>query len=70
MVIDTGVADRMDSWLPLQRRLSGSVRVVAFNRAGYGKSEAGPLPRDAGREADELKALLEKAAYFFGGAAS
>jgi pimeloyl-ACP methyl ester carboxylesterase len=35
------------------------VQVVAYNRAGYGASEPGPLPRDSGREAAELKALLE-----------
>lgn len=51
----------MDRLAQLQQRLAQDSRVFAYNRAGYGSSEAGPLPRDCGREAAELKALLEKA---------
>lgn len=62
VVIDSGLADTMDRWGPFQERLATATQVVTYNRAGYGQSEPGPLPRDAGREADELKALLENAA--------
>lgn len=61
VVIDTGVTDLMASWRPLRQRISREVRVVTYNRAGYGRSEAGPLPRDGGREADELRTLLDEA---------
>ena len=61
MVIDAGITDQLDKLRPLQDRLAGVTRVVTYNRAGYGQSEPGPLPRDSGREADELKALLERA---------
>ncbi len=60
VVFDTGLGDRLDKLAPLQERIARVTKMVTYNRAGYGQSEPGPLPRDAGREADELKALLEK----------
>jgi pimeloyl-ACP methyl ester carboxylesterase len=60
VVIDAGIGDSLDKLRPLQERLSGLTRVITYNRAGYGQSQAGALPRDCGREAEELKALLEK----------
>ncbi|MHB8095887.1 MAG: alpha/beta fold hydrolase [Candidatus Aminicenantales bacterium] len=62
VVIDSGLGDFMDQLKPLQERLAKVTRVCTYNRAGYGQSEAGPLPRDCGREAEELKALLDRAA--------
>lgn len=61
VVIDAGLGDGMDELRTLQERLGRATRVIAYNRAGYGLSEPGPLPRDAGREAGELKALLDRA---------
>jgi pimeloyl-ACP methyl ester carboxylesterase len=61
IVIDAGLGDRFDKLRPLQARLAQTTQVVTYNRAGYGASEAGPLPRDAAREAEEIRALLEKA---------
>jgi pimeloyl-ACP methyl ester carboxylesterase len=61
VVIDAGIGDGCDKVRPLQERLARATRVIAYDRAGYGRSEPGPLPRDAGREADELRALLERA---------
>jgi pimeloyl-ACP methyl ester carboxylesterase len=60
VVIDAGLGDPLDNLRPLQERIARVTRVVTYNRAGYGQSEAGPLPRDGGREAEELRALLEK----------
>ena len=62
VVIDAGLGDQLDKLKPLQARLARVTQVVTYNRAGYGRSQAGPLPRDGGREAEELKALLAKAA--------
>lgn len=59
IVLDVGIASRSDEWYPLQNRLARETTVLVYDRAGYGESEAGPLPRDSGREADELKSLLE-----------
>lgn len=61
IVIDAGLSDSLDKLKPLQERLARVTRVITYNRAGYGQSEPGPLPRTGGREAEELKALLEKA---------
>jgi pimeloyl-ACP methyl ester carboxylesterase len=59
VVIDTGSGETFESWLPLIGALAQETRVCAYDRAGYGQSEPGPLPRDAGREADELRLLLQ-----------
>jgi pimeloyl-ACP methyl ester carboxylesterase len=61
VVIDAGLADQLEKLSPLQARIARVTRVITYNRAGYGQSEPGPLPRHSGREAEELKILLEKA---------
>jgi len=61
VVIDAGIADHLDKLTPLQDRIARVTQVITYNRAGYGQSEPGPLPRDGAREAEELKALLENA---------
>lgn len=61
VVIDTGLGDGLEKLRPLQEKIALVTRVIAYNRAGYGQSEPGPLPRDSGREAEELKTLLENA---------
>ena len=50
------------SWSELQRALSASFRVVSYDRAGLGWSQAGPMPRSADRIVDELRNLLGRAA--------
>jgi pimeloyl-ACP methyl ester carboxylesterase len=62
VVFDTGLGDSLDRLIPLQERIAGVTRVFTYNRAGYGRSEPGPLPRDSGREAYELRAVLESTA--------
>jgi pimeloyl-ACP methyl ester carboxylesterase len=49
------------SWTPVIADLAKSASVLAYDRAGYGRSEPGPLPRDARSEAADLNALLQKA---------
>lgn len=61
VVIDAGITDQLDKLRPLQERIARVTHVITYNRAGYGQSEPGPLPRHSGREAQELKTLLEKA---------
>jgi len=61
IVIDAGITDGIDKLRPLQARLAQTTTVITYSRAGYGQSEPGPFPRDCAREADELKALLDKA---------
>lgn len=61
VVIDAGIADQLEKLRPLQVRIARVTQVVTYNRAGYGQSEPGQLPRDGAREAEELKVLLEQA---------
>lgn len=58
IVIDGGIGGGSEEWRRIQERIAGEALVVVYDRAGYGASEAGPLPRDSGTEADELRALL------------
>ncbi len=61
VVIDTGVGDTMERWQAFQTQASEITRVCTYDRAGYGSSEPGPLPRTSQRAADELQQLLKKA---------
>jgi pimeloyl-ACP methyl ester carboxylesterase len=62
VVIDVGIAGRTDEWAAIRDRIAQETTVVTYDRAGYGRSEPGPFPRDAGRSAEELHALLDAAA--------
>ena len=61
VVIDTGVGDTSERWQPIQAQIAQVTRVCTYDRAGYGPSEPGPLPRHSQQAADELKQLLENA---------
>jgi len=45
-------------WLKIQPHIAQFTRVCSYDRAGYGWSEPGPMPRTVPRLAEELKALL------------
>ena len=61
VVIDTGFGDSSAKWDDMQAQIAPYARVCTYDRAGYGTSEPGPLPRHSQRVADELKCLLENA---------
>jgi pimeloyl-ACP methyl ester carboxylesterase len=61
VVIDTGAGDTSARWASIQAELSQVTRTCTYDRAGYGASEPGPLPRHSERAAGELKQLLENA---------
>lgn len=61
VVIDVGIGGTSDEWLPLQKQLAEITHVCTYDRAGYGQSEPGTPPRDSGKTADELRALLRGA---------
>jgi pimeloyl-ACP methyl ester carboxylesterase len=48
-------------WSQIQASVSGFAMACAYDRAGFGWSDRGPLPRTAGRIAGELHALLSAA---------
>jgi pimeloyl-ACP methyl ester carboxylesterase len=61
VVIDTGAGDLAQKWHDIQDRLAETSRVCTYDRAGYGRSEPGPMPRHSQRSADELQLLLKVA---------
>jgi len=60
IVVDTGIAAGPEEWRDLQARLARSAMVITFERAGYGDSGEGPMPRNSAIEAAELRAMLEQ----------
>lgn len=61
IVIDVGAGESYHSWELIQEELAQDTRVCTYDRAGYGQSEPGPMPRDSRREAAELHRLLQSA---------
>jgi pimeloyl-ACP methyl ester carboxylesterase len=61
VVFDTGHGDVVAKWYDIQDQLAEDSRVCTYDRAGYGRSEPGPVPRHSRQAATELKLLLEKA---------
>jgi pimeloyl-ACP methyl ester carboxylesterase len=62
VVIEAGWGDWSATWSSwVQPAVAQTTRVCTYDRAGYGYSEAGPLPRTADRFAQELHTLLQEA---------
>src|SRR5918994_4948381 len=61
VVLDSGLGEFSAQWVRVQREVSDTTRVCAYDRAGMGWSEMGPEPRDAKQISSELHALLDKA---------
>ena len=58
VVIEPGLGVDWVAWAPVVEDLVTSVEVCVYDRAGYGWSDAGPMPRTAGQSAEELHQLL------------
>ena len=61
VIIDAGLGDWSTTWGFVQEEVAKTTRVCAYDRAGLGWSDAGPLPRDAAQHAKELHTLLQNA---------
>ena len=61
VILESGLGGFSAEWQHVQERLSYRTRVCAYDRAGYGWSDDGPLPRTATRNMRELRALLQAA---------
>lgn len=61
VVFDAALGGSSISWTFVQAPVAEFARAVSYDRAGFGWSDAGPLPRTAGRAADELRVLLDRA---------
>lgn len=62
VILDSGLGGSSLEWSRVQPILARNHRVCAYDRAGYGWSEGGPLPRTSERIVFELNALLRNAA--------
>jgi pimeloyl-ACP methyl ester carboxylesterase len=60
VVFDAALGASSLSWSLVQPAISSVTRGCVYDRAGFGWSDAGPLPRTAGRIADELHELLRR----------
>ncbi len=61
IVLDAGLGNDALIWGGIQPELAKTTRVCAYDRAGFGWSEARPAPRDADHIAAELQGLLREA---------
>lgn len=61
VVIDAGLGDWSTGWGFVQQEVAKGTRVCTYDRAGWGWSDPGPLPRDAAHFAKELHTLLQNA---------
>lgn len=61
IVLEDGIGNGIDWQAELQAELAKFSTTVAYDHAGTGGSDAGPLPRDARRIAHELRLALENA---------
>jgi pimeloyl-ACP methyl ester carboxylesterase len=57
----TGAGDRYATWNAIADSIAKETTVIQYDRAGYGNSEKGPLPRAVAQEVKELRALLKGA---------
>jgi pimeloyl-ACP methyl ester carboxylesterase len=57
-ILETGLTGLALSWRPVQLEIAQFTRVCSYGRAGYGWSDAGPMPRTSRQIATELHTLL------------
>lgn len=61
IVLDSGLGSGGSIWGRVQPELAKTTRVCSYDRAGYGRSDIAPGPRDADHVATELHGLLHAA---------
>lgn len=61
VILDSGLGGFSLEWLQVIQGISKQNKVCAYDRAGYGWSEAGPPPRASDQISDELYDLLQAA---------
>ena len=64
VVFDGGWSDWAPAWAVVQPRIAEFTRACAYDRAGSGFSEPGPLPRTTERIATELHTALKNGGIF------
>jgi pimeloyl-ACP methyl ester carboxylesterase len=61
VVFDAGLGETHETWRWVSPEVARFARVFLYDRAGLGRSEAGPAPRTSERMVEELHALLAHA---------
>src|SRR5262245_29608868 len=61
VILESALGGSCLSWSLVQPEVARFAHVCSYDRAGFGWSDAGPLPRTASRIADELRTLLDRA---------
>jgi len=61
VVLDSGLGGSSLDWSLVQPEIAATTRVCSYDRAGMGRSEAGPQPRSPAHLAEELHMLLVNA---------
>lgn len=61
IVIDSGAGGFSLEWINIQNNLAEHTRICSYDRAGYGFSDPGPLPRTSAQITFELRKLLDAA---------
>lgn len=61
VILESGFGDVSTEWRTVQPAIAKFSRVCSYDRAGYGGSDPGPMPRTSLRIATELHVLLKNA---------
>jgi pimeloyl-ACP methyl ester carboxylesterase len=59
IVFETGLADSLDVWLPMWRAMAQFTTVIAYSRAGFGRSGAGSSDHSVPGSVADLHELLQ-----------
>ncbi|HKW48774.1 MAG TPA: alpha/beta hydrolase [Gemmatimonadaceae bacterium] len=60
VVFEAGLGDSLDTWSPILPTIAKSATVIAYSRAGFGRSEVSPAGRSVRQEVTELHELLTR----------
>lgn len=61
VMLEAGAVADSSTWFKVQPLLAVHARVCAYDRAGFGFSSEGPLPRDLDADVSDLRALIQRA---------
>jgi pimeloyl-ACP methyl ester carboxylesterase len=61
VVLEAGALNDSSTWYKVQPLLAAHARVCAYDRAGFGFSSEGPLPRNLDADVADLHALIQRA---------
>lgn len=61
VVFEAGLGETLETWKRVLPPVARFTRACAYDRAGLGRSDPGPLPRTASRIVEDLRSLLARA---------